>query len=123
MIYWSFTPDNNHCNLKKFLHCFVTFDETWTHWYISEIKEQSKQWTSAGEPSSKKTKTVLLPGIGPPFSEIHKFGSTSTKRENGHRALLCRFFGSIIPLRLTPPPSHNHFGRPNFKKSLTRQKF
>jgi len=45
-------------NPKEFLRRFVTVDETWIHWYTPETKEQSKQWTSPGEPAPKKAKTV-----------------------------------------------------------------
>jgi len=40
----------------------VTVDETWIHWYTPETKEQSKQWTSPGEPAQKKAKTVPSAG-------------------------------------------------------------
>jgi len=68
------TPDNKRTvrplqsltlfkrNPKKFLSCFVTVDETWIHWYTPETKEQSKQWTSPGEPAAKKAKTVPSAG-------------------------------------------------------------
>lgn len=45
-------------NPKEFLWRFVTVDETWIHHYTPEMKEQSKQWTSPGEPAPKKAKTV-----------------------------------------------------------------
>jgi len=45
-------------NPKEFLRRFVTVDETWIYWYTPETKEQSKQWTSPGEPAPKKVKTV-----------------------------------------------------------------
>jgi Transposase. len=48
------------CNLKEFLHCVLTVDETWIHWYTPETKEQSKQWASPDERALKKAKTVLL---------------------------------------------------------------
>jgi len=41
----------------------VTVDETWIHWYTPETKEQSKQWTSPGEPAPKKAKTVPSAGM------------------------------------------------------------
>jgi len=70
------TPDNNRnrettseqclplfkCNPKEFLRRFVTVDETWIHWYTPETNEQSKQWTSLGEPAPKKAKTVPSAG-------------------------------------------------------------
>jgi len=49
-------------NPKEFLHRLVTVDETWIHWYTPETKEQSKQWTSPGEPAPKKAKTVPSAG-------------------------------------------------------------
>jgi len=47
---------------KEFLRRFVTVDETWIHSYTPKTKEQSKQWTSPGEPAPKKAKTV--PSVG-----------------------------------------------------------
>ena len=47
-------------NPKEFLCRYV--DETWIHWYTSETKEQSKQWTLPGEPALKKAKTVPSAG-------------------------------------------------------------
>jgi len=49
-------------NPKEFLRRFVTVDETWIHWYTPETKEQSKQWTSPGEPAPKKAKSVPSAG-------------------------------------------------------------
>jgi len=49
-------------NPKEFLRRFVTVDESWIHWYKPESKEQSKQWTSLGEPAPKKAKTFLSAG-------------------------------------------------------------
>jgi len=49
-------------NPKEFLRRFVTVDETWIHWYTPETKEQSKQWTSPGEPAPKKANTVASAG-------------------------------------------------------------
>jgi len=49
-------------NPKEFLRRFVTVDETWIHWFTPETKEQSKQWTSPGEPAPKKAKTVPSAG-------------------------------------------------------------
>jgi predicted DNA-binding transcriptional regulator len=53
-------------NPKEFLRRFVTVDETWIHWYTPETKEQSKQWTSPGEPARNKEKKMS------PFSGIRK---------------------------------------------------
>jgi len=47
---------------KEFLRRFVTVDETWIHWYTPETKEQSKQWTSPGQPAPQKSKTVPSAG-------------------------------------------------------------
>ena len=59
---------SEHCldifkrNPKEFLRSFVTVDETWIHHYTSEMKEQSKQWTSPGKCAPKKAKTVPSAG-------------------------------------------------------------
>jgi len=45
-------------NPDEFLRRFITVDETWIHYFTSETKEQSKQWTSPSEPAPKKAKTV-----------------------------------------------------------------
>ena len=50
------------CNPDEFLCRFIIVDETWIHYFISETKEQSKQWTSPGEPVPKKAKTVKSAG-------------------------------------------------------------
>lgn len=49
-------------NSSEFLRRFVTVDESWIHHYTPEMKEQSKQWTSAGERAPKKAKTVPSAG-------------------------------------------------------------
>jgi len=49
-------------NPDKFLRRFITVDETWIHYFTSEAKEQSKQWTSPDEPALKKAKTVKSTG-------------------------------------------------------------
>ena len=49
-------------NPDEFLRRFITVDETWIYYFIPETKEQSKQWTSPGEPALKKAKTVKLAG-------------------------------------------------------------
>jgi len=49
-------------NSDKFLRRFITVDETWIHYFTPETKEQSKQWTSSGEPVPKKAKTVKSVG-------------------------------------------------------------
>ena len=48
-------------NPDEFLHRF-TVDETWIYYFTPETKEQSKQWTSPGEPTPKKAKTVKSAG-------------------------------------------------------------
>ena len=49
-------------NTDEFLRRFITMDETWIHYFTPETKEQSKQWTSPGEPAPKKAKTVKSTG-------------------------------------------------------------
>ena len=46
----------------EFLHRFITVDKTWIHYFTPEMKEQSKQWASPGEPAPKKAKTVKSAG-------------------------------------------------------------
>ena len=41
----------------EFLRRFITV-EIWIHYFTSETKEQSKQWTSPSKPAPKKVKTV-----------------------------------------------------------------
>ena len=41
-------------NPDEFLRRFITVDETWIHYFTLESKEQSKQWSSPGEPAPKK---------------------------------------------------------------------
>ena len=48
-------------NPDEFLR-FITVDETWIHYFTPEMKEQSKQWASPGEPAPKKVKTVKSAG-------------------------------------------------------------
>lgn len=47
---------------SEFWRRYVTVDETWVHHYTPETKQQSKQWTSAGERAPKKAKTVCSAG-------------------------------------------------------------
>ena len=49
-------------NPDEFLRRFTTVNETWIHYFTPETKEQSKQWTSPGEPAPKKAKTVKSAG-------------------------------------------------------------
>ncbi|KAG5319484.1 SETMR methyltransferase, partial [Acromyrmex heyeri] len=49
-------------NPDEFLRRFITVDETWIHYFTSETKKQSKQWTSPTEPAPKKAKIVKLIG-------------------------------------------------------------
>ena len=49
-------------NSKQFLRRYVTFDETWIHYYMSETKNQSKMWTWPGESAPKKAEAVLSAG-------------------------------------------------------------
>ena len=39
-------------NSKEFLRRYVTFDETWIHYYTPETKNQSKMWNGPGETRS-----------------------------------------------------------------------
>jgi len=120
---------------KEFLRRFVTVDETWIHSYTPKTKEQSKQWTSPGEPAPKKAKTVPSVGkvMATVFFGIHKVWSTSTTCSRATRSqgctmpsywadspLNCRTYGPIwrrkkcssimTTHRLTLPPSP----RPNW---------
>jgi len=79
-------------NLKEFLRCFVTVDETWIHWYTPETKKQSKQWTSPVEPAPKKAKTV--PSARKVMATVF-LDLQGEKRINGHRAVLYRIIGPI----------------------------
>jgi len=85
-------------NQKEFLRRFVTVDETWIHWCTPETKEQSKQWTSPGEPAPKKAKTV--PSAGKVMATVFLDSEgviyiDYIEGKNGHRAVLCRIIGPI----------------------------
>jgi histone-lysine N-methyltransferase SETMAR len=41
---------------------FIAMDETWIHHYTPESKQQLKQWTEAGCPAPKKTRSVPSAG-------------------------------------------------------------
>ena len=45
-------------NPDEFLCRLITVDKTWIHYFIPETKEQSKQWTSLGEPAPNKAKSA-----------------------------------------------------------------
>jgi histone-lysine N-methyltransferase SETMAR len=49
-------------NKTDFVRRFITMDETWIHHYTPESKEESKQWTDAGCPAPKKTRSVPSAG-------------------------------------------------------------
>ena len=49
-------------NPQEFMHHFITVDETWTHHYIPETKEQSKQLVEGGGSAPKKAQMVPLVG-------------------------------------------------------------
>jgi len=49
-------------NPDEFLRRFITVDEIWIHYFTSKTKEQSKQWTSLGEPAPRKAKTIKSAG-------------------------------------------------------------
>jgi histone-lysine N-methyltransferase SETMAR len=53
-----------HFNKNKtdFGRQFIIMDETWTHHYTPESKQQSKQWTEAGFSAPKKTRSVPSAG-------------------------------------------------------------
>jgi len=80
-------------NPKEFLRRFVTVDETWIHWYTPETKEQSKQWTSPGEPAPKKAKAV--PSAGKVMATVFWDSQGEGEGQNGQRAVLCRIIGPI----------------------------
>ena len=61
-------PDER--NPDEFLRRFITVDKTWIHYFTPETKEQSKQWTSPGEPEE---------------GEDHEFG----RKGDGHSFLGC----------------------------------
>ena len=46
-------------NSNEFLWRFVAVDEIRIHYNTPEIRQQSKQWVSAGEPAPKKAKVSL----------------------------------------------------------------
>ncbi|KAG5323088.1 SETMR methyltransferase, partial [Pseudoatta argentina] len=50
-------------NPDEFLRRFITVDESWIHYFTSETKKQSKQWTSSSEPAPKKAKTKKRPHL------------------------------------------------------------
>ena len=98
---WSINSE--HCldmfkrNPKDFLRRFVTVDETWIHHYTPEMKEQSKQWISHGEPAPKKAKTVPSAGkvMATVFWDSHHLHRLFRERKNNHGAILCWFIGPI----------------------------
>ncbi|UYV75022.1 hypothetical protein LAZ67_12002126 [Cordylochernes scorpioides] len=45
-------------NPEEFVNRFVTMDETWTHHFTPESKQQTMQWRRSGSPPPKKAKTV-----------------------------------------------------------------
>ena len=47
-------------NTAEFLHQFLTVDEIWVHYYTSETKQQSKQWTERGKSAPKKALDAIL---------------------------------------------------------------
>ncbi|UYV83692.1 hypothetical protein LAZ67_23002102 [Cordylochernes scorpioides] len=49
-------------NPEEFVNRFVTMDETWTHHFTPESKQQSMQWKHSGSPPPKKAKTVPSAG-------------------------------------------------------------
>ena len=49
-------------NKKKFLHRYVTIDETWIRHYTPESNQQSAEWKTAGESRPKRPKTQQSAG-------------------------------------------------------------
>ncbi|UYV72569.1 hypothetical protein LAZ67_9003782 [Cordylochernes scorpioides] len=49
-------------NSEEFVNRFVNMDETWTHHFTPESKQQSMQWRHSGSPPPKKAKTVPSAG-------------------------------------------------------------
>ena len=50
------------CNIKEFLHKYVTMDETWIHHFTLESNQQSAEWTTAGKSRPKWPKTQTSAG-------------------------------------------------------------
>ena len=50
-------------NRKEFLRIYVTTDETWIHYFISESNRQLAEWTAAGESRPKRPKTQTSAGM------------------------------------------------------------
>jgi len=46
----------------KFLHRYVTMDETWAHHFDPEIKQQSKQWKHVTSPTPVKFRKIASTG-------------------------------------------------------------
>ena len=49
-------------NKTDFVRRFITMDETWSHHYTPESKQQTKQWTEAGCSAPKMTRSVPSAG-------------------------------------------------------------
>jgi histone-lysine N-methyltransferase SETMAR len=49
-------------NKTDFVRRFITMDETWSHYYTPESKQQTKLWTEAGCSAPKKTRSVPSAG-------------------------------------------------------------
>ncbi|UYV79087.1 hypothetical protein LAZ67_17001077 [Cordylochernes scorpioides] len=49
-------------NSEEFVNRFVTMEETWTHHFTPESKQQSMKWRHSGSPPPKKAKTVPSAG-------------------------------------------------------------
>ena len=49
-------------NKKKFLHKYVTMDQTWIHHFTPESNRQSAEWTAAGKSCPKWPKTETSAG-------------------------------------------------------------
>ena len=84
-------------NPKEFLRRFVTVDETRIHHYTPEMKEQAKQWTSAGKRAPKKAKTVSSAGKVIIFTNYLEKGRTITGQY--YADLLSRFEAELMKKR------------------------
>jgi len=86
-------------NPDEFLRRFITMDETWIHYFTSETKKQSKQWTSLSESASKKAKTVKLAEkmMATIFLGCMRYNSyrLSSVEANDQWQLLCNLIGSF----------------------------
>ena len=90
----------------------MTVDETWTHHYTPETKEQSKQWDFEGERAWKKAKTVKSTGkvIAMVFWDAH--GIIYTDYLEKRQTISGAYYASLLH-RLSEEIKTK---RPHFKK-------